>query len=62
RNGTLKGKVGKRFDDTARNPGQAENVDLAPTATALLGLGLPRDNQGRVLREAFVRVGGSRNR
>ena len=26
-----------RFDDTERNPGQAENVDVAPTVTRLLG-------------------------
>ena len=53
RNGTIRGRVGRRFDDVALNLGQAENVDVAPTSTALLGLRAPRSNQGRVLREAF---------
>ena len=41
------------FDDTLQNPGQAENVDTAPTVAALLGLLEPRDNAGRALLEAF---------
>jgi len=53
-NGAIAGQPGERFDDTAANPGQAENVDVAPTALALLGLDPPRDNRGRVLTEAFV--------
>lgn len=54
KNGTLTGQQAPRFDDTALNPGQAENVDVAPTALALLGLQPPQDNKGRVLREAFT--------
>jgi len=42
------------FDDTLRNPGQSENVDVAPTAMRLLGLPAPKDSQGRVLDEALV--------
>jgi predicted AlkP superfamily pyrophosphatase or phosphodiesterase len=42
-----------RFDDTLANPGQAQNVDVAPTALALLGLRAPATNEGRVLAEAF---------
>lgn len=57
RRGTIRGKRGRRFDDTARNPGQAENVDVAPTVSALLGLRPPRDNQGRVLWEVVSRKG-----
>ncbi len=58
KNGTLAGQQGPRFDDTALNPGQAENVDVAPTALALLGLQPPRDNKGRVLTEAFSTLSG----
>lgn len=54
KNGTLAGQQAPRFDDTALNPGQAENVDVAPTALALLGQQPPRDNKGRVLTEAFT--------
>ena len=53
KNGTLTGSQDPRFDDTGLNPGQAENVDVAPTAMRLLGLEPPRDNEGRVLSEAF---------
>lgn len=53
KNGLIPGQAGPRFDDTLVNPGQAENVDVAPTAMRLLGLDPPRDNQGRVLTEAF---------
>ena len=42
-----------RFDDTERNPGQAENVDVAPTVTRLLGAAAPAQSQGRFLAEAF---------
>jgi hypothetical protein len=41
------------FDDTLSNPGQAENVDVAPTVMGLFGLQPPRDNSGRFLSEAF---------
>jgi Type I phosphodiesterase / nucleotide pyrophosphatase len=41
------------FDDTLSNPGQAENVDVAPTVMRLFGLAAPRDNSGRFLSEAF---------
>lgn len=53
KNSLIPGQEGPRFDDTALNPGQAENVDIAPTAMRLLGLNPPRDNQGRMLTEAF---------
>ncbi len=36
---TVRGNPRPRFDDTARNPQQAENVDVA--ATALCALGRP---------------------
>lgn len=49
----IAGQEGPRFDDTLLNPGQAEQVDIAPTALALFGVTPPRDNQGRVLTEAF---------
>ncbi len=51
--GTVAGVAGARFDDTELNPGQAENVDVAPTALRVLGLEPPADNRGRVLTEAF---------
>jgi len=41
------------FDDTLRNPGSAESVDVAPTVTALFGRAAPANNEGRVLTEAF---------
>jgi len=41
------------FDDTLRNPAQAENVDVAATVLRLLGRPAPAQNQGRVLTEAF---------
>ena len=40
-------------DDTAELPGQAENVDIAPTIGWLLGTGAPAQSQGRILEEAF---------
>lgn len=42
-------------DDTGRFPQQAENVDIAPTISWLLGIKAPRHNQGRMLDEAFVK-------
>jgi len=50
---SLAGAVDARYDDTLRNPGQAQNVDVAPTALALLGRSAPLDSEGRVLTEAF---------
>jgi hypothetical protein len=50
---TVGGIVGPRFDDTLLNPGSAQNVDLAPTVMALLGLEAPAQSEGRVLTEAF---------
>ncbi len=41
------------FDDTLLNPGQAENVDIAPTVLRLLGRAAPAQNSGRFLAEAF---------
>lgn len=40
-------------DDTAANPGQAENVDVAATVMGLFGLAAPAQNEGRFLGEAF---------
>ena len=51
---SLAGQVGPRFDDTLQNPGQAENVDVAPTVMALFGQNPPLQNEGRVLGEAFA--------
>jgi predicted AlkP superfamily pyrophosphatase or phosphodiesterase len=42
-------------DDTAALPEQAENVDIAPTISWLLGVDPPAQNQGRILKEAFVK-------
>ena len=53
RSQTLSGSRDAFFDDTLANPGQAENVDVAPTVMGLFGLAAPRDNAGRVLSEAF---------
>ncbi len=47
------GEARAGFDDTAQNPDQSENVDVAPTVARLLGLRAPSDNQGRVLGEAL---------
>ncbi len=46
-------------DDTAQNPGQAENVDVSPTVLQLLGRAAPanRDPASRMLSEAFVSQG-----
>lgn len=49
----VEGTAGPQFDDTEANPGQAENVDAAPTVMGLLGLAPPRDSAGRFLGEAF---------
>lgn len=44
-----------------RDPGQAQNIDLAPTAAWLLGLHPPPGGfDGRVLEEAFTRRPGTR--
>ena len=40
-------------DDTAAQPKQAENADIAPTISWLLGVKEPSDSQGRILKEAF---------
>lgn len=53
---TVAGEVGPLFDDTARNPQQAENVDLAPTVMGLFGLAAPRNSRGRYLANAFDRA------
>jgi hypothetical protein len=45
---------GPRFDDTLTNTAQAQNVDVAPTAMAILGLAAPANNEGRILGEAFI--------
>ena len=50
---TLRGVRGPRFDDTLRNPRQAENVDVAATALCALGHRAPADSSGRFLGEAF---------
>ena len=49
----LEGGQDPLFDDTERNPAQAENVDLAPTVMRLLGRPAPAQNEGRFLSEAF---------
>jgi hypothetical protein len=51
---TVGGTVGPRFDDALLNPGSAQNVDVAPTVMALLGLGAPAQSEGRALAEAFA--------
>jgi len=53
RSQTLAGTQDPLFDDTLANPGQAENVDVAPTVMRLFGLAAPRDSAGRFLSEAF---------
>ena len=53
RSQSLAGNQDAFFDDTLSNPGQAENVDVAPTVMGLFGLAPPRDNSGRFLSEAF---------
>ena len=53
RSQTLSGSRDAFFDDTLANPGQAENVDVAPTVMGLFGLAAPRDSAGRFLSEAF---------
>jgi hypothetical protein len=49
----IAGAVDPLFDDTERNPGQAENVDVAPTVARLLGERAPAQSAGRFLAEAF---------
>jgi phosphonoacetate hydrolase len=53
RSQSLAGNRDVFFDDTLSNPGQAENVDVAPTVMGLFGLQPPLDNAGRFLSEAF---------
>ena len=53
RSQTLSGSRDAFFDDTLANPGQSENVDVAPTVMGLFGLAAPRDSAGRFLSEAF---------
>ena len=53
----LEGEARPGFDDTAQNPEQSENVDVAPTVARLLGLREPADSQGRVLGEALLPSG-----
>jgi hypothetical protein len=50
---TVPGEALPGYDDTAQNPGQSENVDVAPTIARALGFEAPDDNQGRALTEAF---------
>ena len=50
---SLRGFQAPDFDDTMRNPRQAENVDPAATVMGLFGLDAPADNRGRFLSEAF---------
>ena len=49
----IEGAQDPLFDDTERNPAQAENVDVAPTVARLLGFAAPAQNEGRFLTEAF---------
>jgi predicted AlkP superfamily pyrophosphatase or phosphodiesterase len=58
----IDGIRGERFDDTLANPGQAENVDVAPTVMALLGRRAPADSAGRVLTEALATTAGKKPR
>ena len=50
----LAGTQAPDYDDTLGNPGQAENVDPAPTVMGLFGLTGPADSRGRFLSEAFA--------
>ncbi|CAA9471177.1 MAG: hypothetical protein AVDCRST_MAG30-119 [uncultured Solirubrobacteraceae bacterium] len=49
----IEGAQDPLFDDTERNPAQAENVDVAPTVMRLLGRPAPAQSEGRFLAEAF---------
>ncbi len=53
RQGAIAGAAAPNFDDTADNPEQAENVDVAATVMGLFGLFAPDDNAGRFLKQAF---------
>ena len=53
RSQTLSGNQDPLFDDTLSKPGQAENVDVAPTVMRLFGMAAPSDSDGRFLSEAF---------
>ena len=50
---TVSSPAAPDFDDTAQNPEQAENVDVAATVMGLFGLFAPPDDAGRFLDEAF---------
>jgi hypothetical protein len=50
---TVAGKAAPDYDDTAENPQQAENVDVASTVMGLFGLAATDDNSGRFLNQAF---------
>jgi len=50
---SIEGAQDPLFNDTERNPAQAENVDVAPTVMRLLGRAAPAQSQGRFLAEAF---------
>ena len=50
---TVTGKVAPDFDDTAQNPKQAENVDVAATVMGLFGLSATENDAGRFLDNAF---------
>ncbi len=52
---TITGLAAPDFDDTAANPQQAENADVAATAMGLFGMFAPEDNEGRFLKQAFDR-------
>jgi hypothetical protein len=51
--GTVDGVRAPDFDDTAENPQQAENVDVAATVMGLFGLSATDDDAGRFLGNAF---------
>lgn len=57
---SLSGRVAPRFDDTLLNPGQAQNVDIAPTVLSLLNRSAPSASEGRVLSEAFAATNGTK--
>ena len=50
---TVPGTAAADYDDTAENPQQAENVDVAATVMGLFGLFPPADSSGRFLSQAF---------
>jgi type I phosphodiesterase/nucleotide pyrophosphatase len=52
---SIAGVAAPDFEDTAANPKQAENVDVAATVMGLFGLFAPADDEGRFLKQAFNR-------